>query len=239
MKMYSIVVVFVGLFFYCSASPVGVSCPVIIEPALSRVQLGAGADSDSSEAEASDAREACWERLILGAEGNELIAVEFETFSEPEHSKRFILESEKLMKDMKAVYIDEKTLRLFRHSFSGGHCLRNIVPPNTGGGWGSQWLFGNLSFVTKKGRFTIGLGTTGFSIDGGVPGTDTEFYSPAGAELLNMLYYKETDCMLRDEHLEALCGQKFINWQLSLLHRLQWKTDNAGKETGSESIPER
>ncbi len=137
----------------------------------------------------------------------------------------------------KIVSVDKELLAMLQYSFAGSHCLRNIVPIGSEGGVGGSYLFGTLTFVTTKGTFCIGVGTTGFSIDGSVPGTNTEFYSPAGAELLSMLYCRRTGMPLPARHVSALNGQQFIDMQMYALHRSQWASNALGIEIEDASPP--
>lgn len=183
-------------------------------------------DQDSSSAdqpsEHSHDRSMAWSRLALETPNLQIKSLEFETFAEPEWNVSHVPEFVDRMKATRTYITDATILKVATFCFADRSCLRGVVQPGIRGGEGSAYLIGMLTIETNEGKFRIGIGNTGFSIDGNVPGLDTEFYSPAGAELANLLYCKKVGVPLRESLLAALSGTRFIAERCSTFRRLEY-----------------
>lgn len=173
---------------------------------------------------AVDTPEPDWGALAFDFNQKKIKSIEFETYPESAVMAKN-LDLEGLVKATKTISDDEELMRIARYCFSDSNCLRNIIKPGVRGGEGSAYLIGRLTINTTNGQFTIGVGSTGFSIDGNVPGCDTEFYSPAGAELLSMLYCKQSKSPLRVSIVSALNGLRFSEHRRRTFRQLEWNMD--------------
>lgn len=178
-------------------------------------------EENSLEPPASDTPRSNWTILEFDFSNTEINSIDFETYSELVPIAATFSPVDRV-EATKTVSNDRGLLKIAKFSFSDRNCLRNVVQSGVRGGEGNAYLIGKLTFDTTNGRFTIGVGSTGFSIDGNVPGCNTEFYSPAGAELLNMLYCKKTGIPLRENVVAALNGLRFIEHRRSVFRRLEW-----------------
>ncbi len=185
-------------------------------------------EEKSLESPASDAARTDWSILEFDVSNTEIISIEFDTYSELVPIEATLSAAERV-EATKTVFNDSGLLKIAKFSFSDRNCLRNVEQPGIRGGEGSAYLIGKLTLDTTNGRFTIGVGSTGFSIDGNVPGCNTEFYSPAGAELLNMLYCRKTGVPLRENVVAALNGLRFIEHRRSVFRRLDWTMDRSSE----------
>lgn len=177
---------------------------------------------------------ALWLELDFMFSGREkqITSLEFETFKEFAPMARLYSVAEQV-EATKTVTSDPNLLKIARFSFEDRCCLRQIVPPGVRGGVGNAYLIGKVILHTSSGDITIGVGNYGFSIDGNVPGTATEFYSPAGSEFLSMLYCKQTGSPLRTELVSALNGSDFIERHRRAFRRLD-STKNDSNVKGEE-----
>lgn len=183
------------------------------EPQCEQEQLAEARSTETSSPE--------WDNLDFGFSGNEIKSIEFETFPEvPEMARNFDFVDR--VKASKTVSNKKELLKIAMFSFSNENCLRNIINPGVRGGEGNAYLIGRLTLDTTSGKLVIGVGSTGFSIDGNVPGLETEFYSPSGAELLSMLYCKQSGIPLRNSLVSALNGHRFIEHRQGVFRRLEW-----------------
>jgi len=196
--------------------------------ASTHVQEGSEVVENDYDPDFEKKNAALWLELDFMFSGREkqITSLEFETFKELAPMARRYSVAEQV-EATKTVTSEPNLLKIARFSFEDRCCLRQIVPPGVRGGVGNAYLIGKVILHTTSGDLTIGVGNSGFSIDGNAPGAETEFYSPAGAEFLSMLYCKQTGSPLRTELVSALNGSDFIEHKRRTFRRLDWTKNDS------------
>lgn len=177
---------------------------------------------ESQSRESTNPQSQDWAKLDFGYTSFHINSVELETYAEPDWNLAKVRDFADRTKVTCSLVTDKTLLEIAQYGFSNGNCLRNIIQPSIRGGEGNAYLVGMLTITTDKREFKIGIGSTGFSINEEVPGCDTEFYSPAGAEFVNMIYCNQVGVPLRDEIVSALSGIRFIEMRRSTFRQLEY-----------------
>ena len=173
-----------------------------------------------------------WRKLELMSPDVYIKSVKLETYSEPEWKKERIRSVAQITVATSTCTTDKAVLNSVKYCFQNMNCLRRAIQQGARGGQSDAYLVGALTISTNNGQITLGIGNAGFSIDGGLPQTDTEFYSPAGAELVNLMYCKSVGRLLRDEINEGLSGVRFIKERQRAFRRMEY-TEALDMNTGT------
>lgn len=103
----------------------------------------------------------------------------------------------------------------FLDVFSMQACFCNFTSPDVGGGWGGgAFPIGRFRVNMAEGPLIISITRVGFCI-GTKPSTKNVFYSPAGAEFVNLVYFANTGSQLPGVLVHTLSGENHLRSSLT------------------------